>query len=747
MRYNGAMSDLSPVRRALALALIAIVLLPVLLAGCGDGAVNNPYPAADAEKNIFYDHFSERPKHLDPAQSYSANEYEFIGQIYEPPLEYHFLKRPYTLQPLTAARMPEVRLLDARGHELPAGTPMAKARRIAYRVAIRPGIRYQPHPAFARGADGRYLYHALPPAEIARIHTLADLPTTPPADTRELTAADYVYAIKRLAHPRVHSPITSLMMGYLLGLDDLAARLKLAASQGQEKGQEKGQGKGTTFIDLRQFDLEGARVIDAHTFEVVLKEPYPQFIYWLSMMFFAPMPWEADLFYSQPGLAERNISLDWFPVGTGPFYLAENNPNRRMVLRRNPYFHGERYPSEGAPGDKEAGLLEDAGRPIPFIDEAVFSLEKEYIPAWNKFLQGYYDRAGLASDSFDLAVALNAQGEAALTESMREKDIRLASAVMTSSHYWGFNLRDPVVGGPGEPARLLRRAIAIAVDVEEFVAIFANGQGIPAMGPLPPGIFGYREGEAGVNPHTHRWVGGRAVRRPIAEAQALLAQAGYPEGRDPNTGQPLVLYFDTATTGAGSKSLLDWLRKQFAKLGIELVVRATDYNRFQEKMLKGTAQIYEWGWNADYPDPENFLFLLYGPNGKVEKGGENASNYADPRFDAEFERMKAMESGPERQKVLDAMVDQLRADGPWLWGYHPVAYALHHGWFHNTKPNLLANNTLKFKRIEPARRAALREAWNQPVLWPLWGGAVLLVGLVVPAAVSYRRRQQRGARC
>ncbi len=81
--------------------------------------------------------------------------------------------------------------------------------------------------------------------------------------------------------------------------------------------------------------------------------------------------------------------LDWYPVGTGPFMLTENNPNLRMVLSRNPNFCGETYPTKGMPGDVEAGLLADAGRSLPLIEQAIYSLEKENIPRWNKFLQGY----------------------------------------------------------------------------------------------------------------------------------------------------------------------------------------------------------------------------------------------------------------------------------------------------------------------------------------------------------------------
>ncbi|MCH3812467.1 peptide ABC transporter substrate-binding protein, partial [Campylobacter jejuni] len=85
-------------------------------------------------------------------------------------------------------------------------------------------------------------------------------------------------------------------------------------------------------------------------------------------------------FYNQPGMAEHDLSLNTWPVGTGPYMLAESLQNRRHVLARNPNFHGEPYPCDGEPGDRAAGLLADCGKPTPFIDRAVFSVEKEAIP-------------------------------------------------------------------------------------------------------------------------------------------------------------------------------------------------------------------------------------------------------------------------------------------------------------------------------------------------------------------------------
>ena len=175
---------------------------------------------------------------------------------------------------------------------------------------------------------------------------------------------------------------------------------------------------------------------------------------------------------------------------------------------------------------------------------------------------------------------------------MVNKGIRLEKAVKPSSSYMGFNMTDPVVGGYSRRAKLLRQAISIAVDYEELLSIFANGRGLAAQGPIPPGIFGYVAGEEGVNKNVYDWIEGEAKRKSEEVARSLLAEAGYPDGRELGKNGPLTLYYDTVSSGAGSKAILNWYRKQFKKLGIELVVRATDYNRFQEKIRKGTAQIF-----------------------------------------------------------------------------------------------------------------------------------------------------------
>ena len=719
---------------------IYLVVMILSLLGCDGHPLNNPHPKKETKSNILYGSFAEQPKTLDPARSYSSNETQFIAQIYEPPLQYHFLKRPYTLIPLTATELPKAHYLDKNFKPLPEPIVPSQIAYTVYRIHIKPHIFYQPHPAFAKDKFGKYLYHNLTAEDLdaMNVYELKDFPKT---GTRELTADDYIYQIKRLAHPTAQSPIFGLMSEYIVGLNDFSKQLQKDYQQLVEKNGER------DFLDLRKYSITGAKVVDRYTYEITIKGEYPQFLYWLAMPFFSPMPWEAELFYNQPGMEDHNISLDWYPIGTGPYQLEVNNPNRQMMLVRNPNFHGETYPSEGEAGDREQGLLVDADKALPFVDTVIFNLEKESIPRWAKFLQGYYDTSGISSDSFDQAIRVDKQGDPHLTEKLKQHKIHLYTSVANSIFYIGFNMLDDVVGGNSERARLLRQAISIALDYEEFISIFLNGRGIAAQSPIPPGIFGYLDGKAGINPYSYTWQNGQLQRKSLDTAKALLAKAGYPNGYDSKSGKPLVLNYDVpASSGPDDSARFDWLRKQFARLGIELNIRATQYNRFQEKMRTGNAQIFTWGWTADYPDPENFLFLLYGPNGKVKYQGENAANYRNSKFDSLFEQMKTLPNSPKRQKVINQMIEIVRYDAPWIFGFYPKDFILAQVWNRATKPNEMANNTIKYVRLDPILRATLQREWNQPVWWPIILIFVLGLLAIIPMILRYRQKIYRVGR-
>jgi ABC-type oligopeptide transport system substrate-binding subunit len=268
------------------------------------------------------------------------------------------------------------------------------------------------------------------------------------------------------------------------------------------------------------------------------------------------------------------------------------------------------------------------------------------------------------------------------------------------------------------------------------------------MSPLPPGIFGSREETPeGLNPVTHRRVGELFVRRPIEDAKRLLAEAGYPNGRDAKTGKPLVLNYDFyAAPTPENKPKIEWVVRQFAKIDIQLEVRATDNNQFQDKVRKGKYQVFWLGWNADYPDAENFLFLLTTQAGKTKFDGENTANYANPAFDRLFDQMKVLEDGPAKQKLIDQMVAISREDAPWTMGYYPYASAAVQHWVYNSKSAVLVRDQARYLRIDPKERVARMAAWNRPIWWPMVLGALALLAMWWLGRRNLKLRERTNAR-
>lgn len=280
-----------PIRR---LGWVFLLLMAWIVVGCNENGWNNPYPVEDSTQNILYSSFSERPKHLDPVRAYGANEYEFIAQIYEPLLQYHFLHRPYQLVGLAAEAVPLVRYYGADGSLLAEDAPVSAIAMSEYEISIKQGMRYQPHPALAMESNGNYRYHHLDQAQIAASNTLADFSLT---GSREVIAEDFVYQIKRLAFPKLSSPIAGVMSDYIIGFSEFGERVAAIHEQSQKRGESD-----NSYFDLRPYRIEGVKVLDRYRFTIRLKGKYPQFVYWLAMPFFSPMPWEADAFYAQPGL-------------------------------------------------------------------------------------------------------------------------------------------------------------------------------------------------------------------------------------------------------------------------------------------------------------------------------------------------------------------------------------------------------------------------------------------------------------
>jgi len=727
-------------------AWLACFALGAVLVGCGN---NSPWPDGSEKENVIRSAMTENtPRHLDPTASYWSNDTLVTYQVYEPLYGYHYLKRPFQLVPKSAAEVVKPIYLDKDGQRLPDDAPAERVAESVYDVPIKKGILFQPHPAFAKDGNGNYRYHAMKPGELGERRTPMEFEDT---GTRELVADDFVYAIKRHATTRITTPIYGIFSEYVLGLKEYGDLIKAEDAKMRQGLDPASLDK--PFLDFRRWPLIGATAPERHLLRMRIRGKYPQWKYWMQMTFMAPVPWEADAFYAQPGMAERGMTLDTWPVGTGPFMVTDFVKDRRIVMKRNPNYRGELYPCEGMPGDDAKGLLADCGKPTPFIDSIVATVEREGTPQRNKFRDGYYDLEVFERTDTGNSYLVEMKDSEDVRADYTRKGFDFAQNADVNSFIIGFNMIDPVIGMGDTPEqrernRKLRQAISIAIDWEEYSKIFPKKAGDTAMSPLPQGIPGSREGTPeGVNPITHRVVDGKVVRRTIEEAKQLMVEAGYPNGRDARTGRPLVINYDYyAPATPERKPEIDWMVRQFAKLDIQLEVRATDNNQYQDKVRKGKHQVFWSGWNADYPDAENFMFLLYGPNSKSVSDGENTSNYQNPEYDRLFAQLKALDDGPQKQAVIDKMVGIAQQDAPWSFGFYPYASAAVQKWVGNSKPAILIRDHGRYLRLSTAERAAKLAEWNKPVWWPMvLIGIVALLGLAV-ARKSLRRRERMNAR-
>ncbi len=710
---------------------------------------NSPWPRGAERQNQIHSAMIENtPRHLDPTASYWSNDTLVTYQVYEPPYGYHYLKRPFELVPKSAEQVVKPRYYDKDGKELSDEAPGEQVAESVYDVPIRKGILFQPHPAFAKDERGNYRYHTMKPGELGERRSPIEFEH---AGTRELVAEDFVYALKRHATTRITTPIFGIFSEYVVGLKEYGELVRK-----EDKKLRAGLDPASMdkpFLDFRQWPLAGATAPDKHLLRIRLHGKYPQWKYWMQMTFTAPIPWEADAFYAQPGMAERGMSLDMWPVGTGPYMVTEFVKDRRIVMQRNPNYRQEPYPCEGTEEDKAKGLLADCGKPTPFIDTIVATVEREATPQKNKFRDGYYDLEVFERTDTGKAYLVEMDDSDEVRALYQKKGFDFGQYSDVNSYIIGFNMIDPVIGWGDNAAqrernRKLRQAISIAIDWEEYSKIFPKKAGVTAMSPLPQGIPGSREGQPeGVNPVTHKTVDGKVVRRTLEDARQLMVQAGYPDGREAKSGKPLVINYDYyAPATPERKPEIDWVVKQFAKLGIQLEVRATDNNQFQDKVRKGKHQVFWLGWNADYPDAENFLFLLYGPNSKSVSDGENTSNYQNPEYDKLFTQLKSMDDGPQKQAVIDKMVRILQEDSPWSFGFYPYASAAVHGWIKNSKPAILIRDHGRYLRLDAEQRSASLIDWNRPVWWPLLALLAVAVGAIAIARKALKKRERMNAR-
>jgi len=535
-----------------------------------------------------------------------------------------------------------------------------------------------------------------------------DDPCFPGGKGRELVAADVQFAFQRLCDPKVESPVFGNLADYVVGM-----------TEAFEDAKKNGR------FDYSK-PVRGVELMGDHSFRLRLTKSYPQIIYWLAMHFTSPVAREAVAYYDGashpdgPGGAMRvRPKFEWHPVGTGPFVLREYHPGHSVRLVRNSGYRTTVFPSGGWSAERETELRPLAGAALPLLDEVMITIFRETLPVMLLTRQGYLDGMGVSKDAFN--AFMTASNE--LTPKYRDRGMRLEKDVEPSTFYLSLNLQDPVLGSN----KKLRQALSCAFDAQGWLDIFYNSVPIVAQQVIPPGLFGHQTDFR--NPYGH----------DLEKGRRLLVEAGYPGGRDPKTGRPLELTMDVNATGAMERQMAEFTQRSLERLGIRVKVVENNFARMLEKEDQGNFQIASGtGWGADYPDPENFLFLFYSKN--APPVGKNVSRYSNPEFDRLFERMATMENNAERGEIVSKMNAILAEDCPVVLEFHRAMYVVVQPFAPRTQSNAMLEGGLKYARVDHAMREAMRAAWNPVPRWPLAVGVMFAAAALWYAAAWNRRR-------
>ncbi|WP_296942652.1 ABC transporter substrate-binding protein [uncultured Massilia sp.] len=590
-----------PTLRSLAAALL-FATLPATLATA----------AAPAAPKVLHMFLSTSETGLDPAVASDIATLSLLENLFDPLLRYDYLARPVKLQGNTATSLPEV---SSDG--------------LTYTFRIRPGILFTPDPAF-KGAR------------------------------REVTAADYVYSIKRLYDPALKSPWSFLFDGKLLG----DAALKETFSYATE--------------------IPGLQAPDRYTLRIRLAAPDNNFLFYLATP--ASGVVAREVIEAYPGQAGNH------PVGTGPFMLGEWKRSDRIVLLANPdstaVFHGT--PGSDPADRATAQALE--GQRLPRVDRVEVKIAEEFQGRMLGFLNGEYDYLEQVPESMTDMVIRDGR----LKPELERRGMQLYRFPVLQTYYMWINMDDPVLGGYGKERVALRRAISLSYDSAEDIALLKKGFAIKAESPLPPGVLGYDPGYRSPVPHDP------------ALANALLDKYGYdkrdPDGfrRQPQAGggtAPLTLVMSSEATVGGRLRDELW-RKCLNAVGLRVTFKSDKKTEIIKASRLGKVQMFESNWIADFPDGDNFYQLLYGGNA----GRANYARFRLPAYDARYERARQLVDGPARQRLYFEMNQLIHAYNPWVPLTHVLSADIRQPWLKNYKRHPVEFTQWRYLDVDVAER-------------------------------------------
>jgi ABC-type transport system substrate-binding protein len=492
--------------------------------------------------------------------------------------------------------------------DLLARMPDVSADQLTYTFELRPGVRFHDNPCFPGGKG------------------------------RELTADDVLYSLKRYADVNINSKSWFLLDGAIVGLDDFHAA------------------SGKPGFDAARTEIKGFKKLGPLRFSLQLTQANPRFLTKLATSAMSVVPAEAVAYYKD------RFSVN--PVGTGPFTLTDVDRKGVLRLRKYARYHGV-YPSAGAPGDAEKGLLKAAGKRLPLVDEIEMPLIEEAQPAMLKMLKGELDWLGVDRANFTRMIERPGPGQFRLKPEFAAR-LDLFHTPLLQIGFTTINMKDPLLGS--NPT--LRQAIARLFDTQAAIELLANGRGTRLNSIVPIEAPG-SERETGA-----QWPG-----YDLAEAKRLLAEAGYPGGK----GLPPLNVIYRGTT-LDARNAGDLAKAKFAAAGVQLKPEYMDFPTWLRANESGNFQLSDSGWVGD-TNAGTYYELLYSKN---TAPGPNAGAFANADYDRAFEAARLMPDGPERVALFKTMNRIIREQMPTVLGSNPLAFGITQKWLQNFKRNVLA---------------------------------------------------------
>ena len=492
---------------------------------------------------------------------------------------------------------------------------------------------------------------------------------------RELVAKDVEYAIKRFRDPKNRSPYEWLFEHKIEGLDE-------AAEQARKSGRFDYDAK-----------VSGLEVRDRYTISFKLVAPDFNFLYVMAMPNVVPVAREAIEFYDSDTHAH--------PVGTGPYMLKEWVRRSKIVLEKNPNHRGyeldARWASPDDPWDR-AAIEALRGKRLPLIDRVEIYPIDDQQPRFLAFLNREHDILDETPASFIHLVLPNGK----LAPNLAKQGVKVFREEQPEFTYDVFNMNDRVEGRPNPvggytPERVaLRRAMVLAHDRDSEIYVLRKGQAIAAQSPVPPGIVGYdpafRSNAQDYDP---------------ARAKALLDLAGYVDRdgdgwREQPDGTPLVIDYKYLAGGQDGRELGELWVKCMAEVGIRMQASAVQFVDLLKDKKVGKFEVSGSAWIADYPDAQNFLQLLYGPN----TGQSNEASFKLADYDRLYLRSQALPDSPARNAVYHEMIRLLLAWAPWRLGVHRIFNHLQYPWVKGYKKHPILYTNFKYLDLDSAAQKA-----------------------------------------